>query len=132
VLALGGLFYLVYRDWVDEQRDNLIQEVLWLEQSMRLHMEGQQEWAEGVAADIASGRSNPALHFQCRVFHARKPGSAAGAADRRRTPCCCATSTARLPRAVLHGDEYDAVWRAMPAPRILWPALPQAGWQIPL
>ena len=32
VMALGGLFYLVYRDWVDEQHDNLIQEVLWLEQ----------------------------------------------------------------------------------------------------
>ncbi|CUA85411.1 MULTISPECIES: PAS domain-containing sensor histidine kinase [Gulbenkiania] len=53
LVALGGLIYLVYRDWVDEQRDNLIQEVLWLEQSIRLHMESHQEWGANVADALA-------------------------------------------------------------------------------
>ncbi|HJV05879.1 MAG TPA: PAS domain S-box protein [Chromobacteriaceae bacterium] len=58
MVALGGLFYLVYRDWKDEQQDNLIQEVLWLEQSLRLHMEGHQAWADTLASDVLASRVN--------------------------------------------------------------------------
>ena len=45
LVALSGLFWVVYKDWRDEQRDGLIQELLWLEQSLRLHLENQQQLA---------------------------------------------------------------------------------------
>jgi len=48
LLALGGLFWVVYKDWRDEQRDGLIQELLWLDQSLRLHLEGHQQSVEAM------------------------------------------------------------------------------------
>lgn len=53
--ALSGLFYLIYRDWLNEKRDGLIQEMLWLEQSFRLQMQSHREWAEVTAAEVVAG-----------------------------------------------------------------------------
>ncbi|SCK29839.1 PAS domain S-box protein [Vogesella sp. LIG4] len=47
--ALSWLFLVVYRDWQDEQRDSLIQELLWLDQSLRLHMEEHQRWLDSMS-----------------------------------------------------------------------------------
>lgn len=113
VLALGGLFYLVYRDWVDEQRDNLIQEVLWLEQSMRLHMEGQQEWAEGVASDIANGNLTPARFISSAAFLMRESPEVLLVQQIDPNAMLLRDQHGQvLPGKILHGDEYDAVWRA--------------------
>ena len=53
--ALAGLYSVVYRDWVDEQRDSLVQELLWLEQSLRLHLEGHQQTVESMTPDLQGG-----------------------------------------------------------------------------
>lgn len=58
VAALSGLFYLIYRDWLNEKRDGLIQEMLWLEQSFRLQMQSHREWGEVTATEILAGALN--------------------------------------------------------------------------
>ncbi|KUM03791.1 PAS domain-containing sensor histidine kinase [Chromobacterium subtsugae] len=72
LLALCSLSYLVYRDWRDEQQDNLIQEVLWLEQSLRMHLEGHQEWADGLARDIAAGKVDSQRFAHLAAFYMRE------------------------------------------------------------
>lgn len=52
--SLGGLYSLVYRDWVDEQRDSLVQELLWLDQSLRLHLDGHVQTMEIMATEVNS------------------------------------------------------------------------------
>jgi signal transduction histidine kinase len=56
VAALSGLFYLIYRDWMNEQRDGLIKEMLWLEQSLRLQMQSHREWGEMTSEEIQAGK----------------------------------------------------------------------------
>ena len=56
--ALSGLFWVVYKDWRDEQRDGLIQELLWLDQSLRLHLENHQQSVEGMEIDMPLTRSD--------------------------------------------------------------------------
>lgn len=65
--SLAWLFWVVYKDWLDEQRDNLIQEVLWLDQSMRLHLEGHQQWL-----DALEGRAVPGARERQRFVAAAK------------------------------------------------------------
>ncbi|MEO3959681.1 histidine kinase, partial [Chromobacterium piscinae] len=72
LLALCSLSYLVYRDWRDEQQDNLIQEVLWLEQSLRMHLEAHQEWGEALARDIAAGKVDSRRFAQLAAFYLRE------------------------------------------------------------
>jgi len=74
VAALSGLFYLIYRDWLDEKRDGLIQEMLWLEQSFRLQMQGHREWAEVTAAEILAGSLNePQFRRNARQYMQDNP-----------------------------------------------------------
>nr|WP_199067295.1 PAS domain S-box protein [Chromobacterium sp. ASV5] len=120
LLALCSLSFLVYRDWRDEQQDNLIQEVLWLEQSLRMHLEGHQEWGDTLARDIAAGgvdsvrfarlaafymRENPELLSMERVEDSRKV-----LWDQHGT---------RRDGRVLGNEEFDAIWRAV---RLLRPS----------
>ncbi len=111
--ALGSLFYLVYRDWVDEQRDNLIQEVLWLEQSMRLHMEGHQEWAEGISADVAANRLSEDRFEQSAAFFMRENPEVILVQQVGADGKVLRDQHGSLPLArQLSGDEYDAIWRS--------------------
>lgn len=55
VLSLGGMFYVVFFDWQDERRDSLIQDILWLEQSMRSQLTEQQDWAVRTASEVGEG-----------------------------------------------------------------------------
>ncbi len=55
VLALGGMFYVVFFDWQDERRDGLIQDILWLEQSMRMQLTDHQGWAVRMASEVGEG-----------------------------------------------------------------------------
>lgn len=50
--ALAGLYWVVYKDWQDEQRDALIQELLWLDQSLQLHLEEHQRWLDNMEDDL--------------------------------------------------------------------------------
>ncbi|MEJ8676300.1 PAS domain S-box protein [Chromobacterium amazonense] len=113
LLALCSLSYLVYRDWRDEQQDNLIQEVLWLEQSLRMHLEGHQEWADTLARDIAAGKTDSARFAHLAAFYLRE------------NPELVTLERVGLNRQVewdshgirrdgrqLNSTEYDALWRA--------------------
>ncbi|MEO9386089.1 PAS domain-containing sensor histidine kinase [Chromobacterium phragmitis] len=113
LLALCSLSYLVYRDWRDEQQDNLIQEVLWLEQSLRMHLEGHQEWGDALARDIASGKLDSRRFAQQASFYLRE------------NPEMVTLERVGLDRMVewdthgvrrdqrqLNPAEYDALWRA--------------------
>ena len=42
-------------DWQDERRDSLIQDILWLEQSMRSQLTEQQDWAVRTASEVGEG-----------------------------------------------------------------------------
>ncbi len=57
------LITLIYRDTQDERRDGLIQDILWLEQTLRLHFQSHQDWAAAVAQDLARDNIN-AVHFK--------------------------------------------------------------------
>lgn len=113
ILALGGVLYYIYRDWLDEQQDNLIQEVLWLEQSLRLHLEGNQEWAEALANDIAGGQVNSQKFAKNASFYIREnPDILAiqriDAAGR----VLWDAHGKRSDGFIIKGDDYQAVWRA--------------------
>lgn len=57
------LIALIYRDTQDERRDGLIQDILWLEQTLRLHFQSHQDWAAAIAQDLARDNIN-AVHFK--------------------------------------------------------------------
>ncbi|UGA36239.1 PDC sensor domain-containing protein [Chromobacterium haemolyticum] len=113
LLALGSLFYLVYRDWRDEQQDNLIQEVLWLEQSLRMYLEGQQEWAENLGREIESGNIDSQRFARQAAFYLRGNPELLNIQqvdldgkvlrDQHGT---------RRDGSVLSGETFDALWRA--------------------
>ncbi|WP_227106696.1 PAS domain S-box protein [Chromobacterium rhizoryzae] len=113
LLALGSLFYLVYRDWRDEQQDNLIQEVLWLEQSLRMYLEGQQEWAENLGREIEDGNIDSQRFARQAAFYLRGNPELLSieqvdvdgkiVRDQHGT---------RRDGSVLTGETFDALWRA--------------------
>ncbi|MGC0152317.1 PAS domain S-box protein [Chromobacterium vaccinii] len=113
LLALCSLSYLVYRDWRDEQRDNLIQEVLWLEQSLRMHLEGHQEWADGLARDIAAGKVDSRRFAHLAAFYMRENPEllTIELVDTQRTVRWDPHGIRRDGRE-LNSSDYDALWRA--------------------
>ncbi|UTH75198.1 PAS domain S-box protein [Chromobacterium sp. IIBBL 290-4] len=113
LLALCSLSYLVYRDWRDEQQDNLIQEVLWLEQSLRMHLEGHQEWGDGLARDIAAGKVDSGRFAHLAAFYMRENPELVTLerVDESRVVQWDAHGTRRDGRE-LNSAEYDALWRA--------------------
>ncbi|AUH49609.1 histidine kinase [Chromobacterium sp. ATCC 53434] len=113
LLALCSLSYLVFRDWRDEQRDNLIQEVLWLEQSLRMHLEGHQEWADGLARDIAAGKVDSRRFAHLAAFYMRENPEllTIELVDAQRTVRWDPHGIRRDGRK-LNSSDYDALWRA--------------------
>ncbi|AXK40580.1 ATP-binding protein [Crenobacter cavernae] len=120
LFTLSGLFYLLYRDWVDEQRDGLIQEMLWLEQSLRLQMQSHREWGEGQALDIAEGRLDEE-QFRRNVRAFLRENRELAEVQRIGDHGEVRWDGRRVLEkpAKLAGDQYDAVWRAS---RLLRPA----------
>jgi two-component system, LuxR family, sensor histidine kinase DctS len=56
LLAVGTLLWLSYRNSVEEQRRNLISDILWAEQNLRFHLQGNQQALNNLALDIAQGK----------------------------------------------------------------------------
>ncbi|KZE32484.1 ATP-binding protein [Crenobacter luteus] len=123
VATLSGLFYLLYRDWVDEQRDALIQEMLWLEQSLRLQMQSQKEWGEALATDVVEGRLD-AERFRRSVASFLRENRELAEVQRVDAAGRVDWDGRRALEAPLRleGPQYDAVWRAS---RLLRPAFGQ-------
>ncbi|BAK77831.1 multi-sensor signal transduction histidine kinase [Pseudogulbenkiania sp. NH8B] len=113
ITALSGIVYLVYRDWMEGQRDSLIQEVLWLDQSLRLHLETHREWAENAANDVSGLRIN-GYQFQqsARLLLRENPELLEAERVDARGRILWDTRRVNLPGDVLSGAAHDALWRA--------------------
>lgn len=74
LVLLIALLWLLRQNEVDEQRSTLIADVLWLEQSMRFHIEGNTGQLQQMALDLATEK-NPATLFQLRTRHLLKNSS---------------------------------------------------------
>ncbi|WP_300453406.1 PAS domain S-box protein [Accumulibacter sp.] len=71
LVLLITLLWLLHRNEIDEQRSTLIADVLWLEQSLRFHLEGNAEQLQQLALDLARAR-NPNELFNLRARHILK------------------------------------------------------------
>jgi two-component system sensor histidine kinase DctS len=71
LILLIALLWLLRQNEIEEQRTTLIADVLWLEQSVRFHLEGNTGHLQQLALDMAQDRSKPAL-FQLRAGHLLK------------------------------------------------------------
>ena len=113
ITALSGIVYLVYRDWMEGQQDSLIQEVLWLDQSLRLHLETHREWAENAANDVSGLRIN-GYQFQqsARLLLRENPELLEAERVDARGRVLWDTRRVNLPGDVLSGAAHDALWRA--------------------
>ena len=111
LLALGGLFWVVYKDWRDEQRDGLIQELLWLDQSLRLHLEGHQQSVEAMQLDMPLTAVTSRRFFAAAALLQResKEIEAVQWVGPRGAVLLDAQKRTGLQ---LGGDAYDALWRA--------------------
>jgi PAS domain S-box-containing protein len=111
LLALGSLFWVVYKDWRDEQRDGLIQELLWLDQSLRLHLENHQQSVEAMQLDMPLTRAESRRFFAAAALLQResKEIEAVQWVGPRGAVLLDAQKRAGLQ---LGGDAYDALWRA--------------------
>ncbi len=70
-MLLIALLWLLHRNEVDDQRSTLIADVLWLEQSMRFHLEGNSEQLQQLALDLERARK-PKEIFDLRARHILK------------------------------------------------------------
>lgn len=120
--CLAGFFVLLYRDWYDEQRDGLVQELLWLEQSLRLHLDGLGNGGAMLSVDIAAARLD-ARRFGVNARALRKENPEL---DEVQWVEEGGRVTAALQREAvgqqLAGERGDALWRAS---RTLRPAFGQ-------
>lgn len=71
IVLLIVLFWLLRQDEADEQRSTLIADVLWLEQSISFHLEGNAEQFQQLANDLAKGNNRNEL-FELRCQHLLK------------------------------------------------------------
>ena len=71
LVLLITLLWLLHRNEIDEQRSTMIADVLWLEQSIRFHLEGNSEQLEHLALDLARTRNQAEL-FDVRARHLLK------------------------------------------------------------
>ena len=69
--ALLTLLWLLQRSEHEEQRNILIKDVLWLEQNLRFHLEGNRDLMQQLAVDMADPREREKL-FQVRSTHLLK------------------------------------------------------------
>ncbi|MGL6069882.1 MAG: histidine kinase, partial [Craterilacuibacter sp.] len=78
LLCIGSISLLLYRDWREEQRDVLIQDVLWLEQSIRVSLDGQRDWAQNMAATLSGIPRADAHLASARALFLREHPEVAG------------------------------------------------------
>ncbi|HNJ51120.1 ATP-binding protein [Accumulibacter sp.] len=71
---LIALLWLLHRNEVEEQRATLIADVLWLEQSLRFHLDGHSEQLQQLALDLTQTRKPHPL-FDLRARHILKNNS---------------------------------------------------------
>jgi two-component system sensor histidine kinase DctS len=71
LVLLLTLLWLLHRNEIDEQRSTLIADVLWLEQSVRFHLDGNSEQLQQLALDLTRAR-NPRQLFNLRARHILK------------------------------------------------------------
>ncbi|WP_273703637.1 ATP-binding protein [Candidatus Accumulibacter vicinus] len=71
LVLLIALLWLLHRNEIDDQRATLIADVLWLEQSVRFHLEGNSEQLQQLALDLARVRK-PGETFDLRARHILK------------------------------------------------------------
>jgi two-component system sensor histidine kinase DctS len=71
LVLLIALLWLLRQNEIEEQRATLIADVLWLEQSVRFHLEGNTGHLQQLALDLAQEQNKPAL-FQLRARHLLK------------------------------------------------------------
>lgn len=111
--ALAGLYSVVYRDWVDEQRDSLVQELLWLEQSLRLHLEGHQQTVENMAPELQGGAAGQQRFVAAASLLRRESREIAEVqwVDGRGRVLLDGSGVSNGGQQ-LEGGSYDALWRA--------------------
>lgn len=71
LVLLITLLWLLHRNEIDEQRSTLIADVLWLEQNIRFHIEGNSEQLQQLALDLSRARRQGEL-FDLRARHILK------------------------------------------------------------
>ena len=71
LVLLVTLLWLLHRNEIDEQRSTLIADVLWLEQSVRFHLDGNSEQLQQLALDLTRARNQAEL-FDLRARHILK------------------------------------------------------------
>ena len=71
LVLLITLLWLLHGNEIDEQRSTLIADVLWLEQSLRFHLEGNSEQLQQLALDLGRARKQGQL-FDLRARHLLK------------------------------------------------------------
>jgi two-component system sensor histidine kinase DctS len=77
VVSLVSLLWLLHRNDVEEQRDTLIADILWIEQSFRFHLAGNEELVNQTGLDMGSAAAegskqrerSPAHIFKVRAQH---------------------------------------------------------------
>lgn len=74
LILLITLLWLLRQNEIDEQRSTLIADVLWLEQSVRFHLEGNSEQLRQLAIDLGRAIDRPALFaLRTRYILANSP-----------------------------------------------------------
>ena len=77
VVSLVSLLWLLHRNDVEEQRDTLIADILWIEQSFRFHLAGNEELVNQTGLDMGTAAAergkqrerSPAHIFKVRAQH---------------------------------------------------------------
>ena len=71
VAAVVALLWMLHQNELEEERQALIKDVLWLEQNMRFHLRNNEEQLQQLAWDLAS-QPDPARTFRVRAAHLLK------------------------------------------------------------
>lgn len=71
LIAVLTLIWLLHRNEAEDERAALIKDVLWLEQSLRFHLDGNEEQMQQLALEMASSPHRQQL-FRLRAEHMRK------------------------------------------------------------
>ena len=71
LVAVLTLLWLLHRNEADVERSALIKDVLWLEQNLRFHFDGNEEQLQQLAQDMSNSTSQQKL-FRLRAEHMMK------------------------------------------------------------
>lgn len=112
LLALAGLFWVVYKDWQDEQRDSLIQELLWLDQSLRLHMDEHQRWLDNMQEDLPPRTLQQGARFLAAARLLQRESREIVAVQWVDRNGVVVLDSLGRPAQQLSGMAHDALWRA--------------------